>query len=443
MVLALTTSLFWAWSGGWRNLLALLGVSMWVWFVTHRLHLAERRSQARRVWQRVGVLGVVSVLMTFKVLPEVVGWASEKQGFTSPFEQWWQPIGVAIIALQAIMYIVDVGRGDAEPASYDETLLVCGFFPKALAGPLVRPVSFLTQLRQPWSGEVPLAAVATLVASATFKRYVLIETMTRFDALTTTANRDLGAWDSLWHLFVGPIVMVVDISAYTELALAAALVCGITLPRNFNAPFSGWTVGEVWRRWHITISGFFRDYVIAPLHGTRGGAARTTAAVMIGLAALGLWHVAVPGMLLWSLFQGTPLAVEAVRSQRRAKAGDLRRRSQPRPFRRWLQAVAVFVYISIPAQLFHGAGVGDAWRSVQSIANPLWATHWANWWVVSCILVGWAVGAGLFSRLGGLCERALLRLPAWATGAVLAVVVTASAAFYDGGIPRFFYQRLG
>jgi hypothetical protein len=108
-----------------------------------------------------------------------------------------------------------------------------------------------------------------------------------------------------------------------------------------------------------------------------------------------------------------------------------------------VQAVCVYVYISSFAQLFHGAGIGDAVRSLQSLSNPLWATHWTSSWVLICILCGWAFGAGLFSWLGNYSMKLLERMPSFMIGVFCACVVTMCAAFSDGGIPRFYYQRLG
>jgi D-alanyl-lipoteichoic acid acyltransferase DltB (MBOAT superfamily) len=436
------TLLFWAWMDI-RNAVVLCGVSTWVWYVTHRIEGAVRGTRAHTWWRRGGVLGVLCVLVWFKALPELGGFIADAQGRESMFERWWQPLGIAILALQAVMYIVDVSRRDAPAGSLPEAALVCGFFPRALAGPLVRAGSFVGQLRRDWDGRVPLERVAVLVMAACIKRYVLIETLMRYDALTTSTNRDLGAWDSLWHLLVGPMLTVLDVAAYTELALAAALMSGITLPENFNAPFSGWTVSEMWRRWHITVSGFFRDYVIAPLRGNSTSATRGTFAIIGGVSAIGLWHTMQPAMLLWSVLLGLPMAYEAVSAQRRAKNSGRFRRTQPKPVRRWAQAVFVYLYISSFAQLFHGAGVGDAVRSLQSLTNPLWATHWTSPWVLLCIVSGWAYGAGLFAWLGTISMKMLSRMPSFMVGLFCAIVVTMCAAFSDGGIPRFYYQRLG
>ncbi len=436
------TMLFWAWADI-RNAVVLGSVSAWVWYVTHRIEEASRGTRAHTWWRRGGVLGVLGVLGWFKALPELGGFIADTQARESMFERWWQPLGIAMLTLQAVMYIVDVSRRDADAATFSETVLVCGFFPRALAGPLVRAGSFVGQLRRDWDGRVPLERVAVLVMAACIKRYVLMETLLRYDALTTSANRDLGAWDSLWHLLVGPLLTVLDVAAYTELAIAAALMSGISLPENFNAPFSGWTVAEMWRRWHITISGFFRDYVIAPLRGQKPGAVRTVVAIVVGISAIGVWHTAQPTMLLWSVMLGLPIAYEALRAQQRAKSGGRHRRTQPGPVRRWVQAVCVYVYISSFAQLFHGAGIGDAVRSLQSLSNPLWATHWTSSWVLICILCGWAFGAGLFSWLGNYSMKLLERMPSFMIGVFCACVVTMCAAFSDGGIPRFYYQRLG
>ena len=434
--------LFWGWVD-YRGAVVLLTVSAWCFLVAHKVSGAPKRSLLSKRWCGVGVIGALVPLLLFKTLPEVGSYIAEVRGADSLFDRWWQPIGIAMLGLQAVSYIVDVYRDDSSVKPFNVVLVVCGFFPKAFAGPLVRTASFSDQLERPFHGEYEIEKIAVRVLSGCFKKYVLVETLLAFDGIALGSGDRLGAWDTFWHLLAGFVAFVVDVSAYTDIALAAGLLCGVKLPENFNAPFSGWTPSEVWRRWHMSVAGFFRDYVAAPLRGRSNSPWRQAAAVIVSILLLDLWHVASPGILLWGLLIAVPMAVEQEMGRRRALKTGKHKRQVRTGVARWARAVLILLYLSSIGQLVHGTGVQVAWQSVKTIANPMFATQIASWWVVGCILCGWMIGAGLFGWLHDLILAMFKRLPVIAVALLCAVGVSVARVFAVGGIPSFLYSRLG
>ena len=164
--------LFWGWVD-YRGAVVLLTVSAWCFLVAHKIAGASKRSLSRKRWCGVGVVGALAPLLLFKTLPEVGSYIAEVRGTDSLFDRWWQPIGIAMLGLQAVSYIVDVYRDDSSVKPFNVVLVVCGFFPKAFAGPLVRTASFSDQLERPFHGEYEIEKIAVRVLSGCFKKYVL------------------------------------------------------------------------------------------------------------------------------------------------------------------------------------------------------------------------------------------------------------------------------
>jgi alginate O-acetyltransferase complex protein AlgI len=403
----------------------------------------ERRSRRRVLYRRSAVTATVVVMAVVRFTPTVVDWFVGYGLVGEPLDSWWQPLGVAVMALQVVCYLVDVDRGETGPARYSETLLIVGFFPRAFAGPIVRPGPFLAQLRSHWSGSIPVGEVAQRIMSAVFKRYVVAETLLRYDAATTASNAELGRVDAVLHLVVGPLRFFVDISSLTDLAIAAGLCCGVRLPENFKAPFRATSVGGLFRAWHLSISGFFRDYLLVNLAPPQAAPVRLVAAAVVTMAAIGVWHHPTPGAVLWGLAMGVPIGVEVAR-QRRLKRSRAERLAAARPvwWRAGLSRTAVFGYVALISPLYNGSTLGSATRAWAALGNDWFATTMFTPWLIGCVAVSYLLGSGRFATLAPAAHRGLDRMPAWSVGAVAAVAVTVCAGFAGSGVPDFVYQRL-
>jgi alginate O-acetyltransferase complex protein AlgI len=425
-----------------RSAAVLVVVAFWVHVISSMIADSKEAPQ-RRFLQRVGVCVVVVVLLGWRVVPALVDAAGRVGVLHIWIDSWWQPIGVAIMAIQAVSVIVDVARRDTETPSFAESLLICGFFPKAAAGPLVRCMPFLEQIRSRWDGNIPIEKVAVLICAGAFKRYVLSESIGHYVDLTTRSWGEAGRVDMLLQLLCTAVRPVVDIAAYTDIAIAAGLCCGVVLPSNFRAPFSAWSVGELFRRWHTSVSGFFRDYVLPPLRGnSRSSEVRLFFAVVGTFLLVGAWHSLSWATILWGGMLGLPVAVETVRNRRRSQKG-VRRKLPPVGAKRWAMALITFSYFALVSVLAGAGTLSHHAQSVRDVYNAGWFDNRvATWYTAGCVLLSWAVGAGLFARVGVAVEGVFSRVPGVVLGIVVAVIVTIAAGFVGNGIPHFLYESL-
>ena len=400
-------------------------------------NLSDRRSRTR-----IAVVGVLVPLILWRSAQELIDAAAFWHLTNVSLDTVWRPIGLGLILLQAMITIVDVSRKDSPTPSLKETVLLLGFYPRALAGPLVRTGSFCYNLQQRWDGEVPLGKVAMLVISAAFQRYVLVESLTRYGQSMAANRANLNMFDAFIWLASGPVRVVADITAYSYLAVAAALLCGVKLPYDMRAPFQGHTPGEFLRRWHVTVSGFFRDYAMPLFSGSSGAEARTFFSVVATCSLIGFWRSSTLTSLLWGLMLGLPVALETIRHRRRILSGR-RRAPSPRVQVRVPLAFITFLYYALISPLASSYSLPRVLNLYGELfTRPFYAPSQAPLLAVTCVVCAVALGAGAFSRTGAALERVLDKTPAVVVGVFVAVSVSLFAGFASVGIPMFLYQAV-
>ncbi len=221
------------------------------------------------------------------------------------------PLGISFYTFETISYIVDVYRGRIEPVRnpLDYALYIL-FFPHLIAGPIVRPHEFLPQLRRQrrFSWYRMQLGVQFFVLGL-FKKAVIAD---HVKAAVVPVFADPGSYDtvSAWLAVLGFAVEVFcDFSGYSDMAVGAAHMLGFHLPRNFNLPYLAVNVADQWRRWHISLSSWLRDYLFHPLGGSRGGKWRTCFNQLLTMTVCGLWHGAQWNFVLWGVYSGALLAI--------------------------------------------------------------------------------------------------------------------------------------
>jgi alginate O-acetyltransferase complex protein AlgI len=224
------------------------------------------------------------------------------------------PIGISFYTFEAVIYVVDIYRGTIAPAeSLRDYLLYMAFFPKLIAGPIVRAWEFLPQLKNEIEITIPNAQFGvTLILWGLFKKVVIADNIGRFADVVfqNPAGMAATSFDVWTATFAFGIQIFCDFSGYTDIAIGTALIMGIRLPQNFNRPYLSFSPAEFWRNWHITLSRIIRDYIYIPLGGSRNGRLRTAANLIIAWMLSGLWHGASWNFMLWGGFHGLLLAVQ-------------------------------------------------------------------------------------------------------------------------------------
>src|SRR3954454_376793 len=216
------------------------------------------------------------------------------------------PVGLSFFTFQAISYIVDVRRGLCERASTIDVALYLSFFPHLVAGPIVRAREFLPQLASPRDpGQVQIGTGVFLIGLGLVKKVVIADFLARHVVDPTFAVPEAyGAPDMWLAIYCYAAQIYCDFSGYTDIAIGLALLMGYVFPRNFHSPYRASSFRDFWRRWHMTLSRYLRDFLYIPLGGNRGGKWKTARNLMITMLLGGLWHGAAWGFVLWGFLHG-------------------------------------------------------------------------------------------------------------------------------------------
>jgi len=393
------------------------------------------RSADARVRKRLVVLAVALNLATLGVFKYYGFFATEINGLLDsaglglplPLAAIALPVGISFIIFQAISYTVDVYRGLIQPASTIDVALYLSFFPHLVAGPIVRAREFIPQLAAPRDPrKVAVGAGVALIVIGLVKKVAIADFLAReiVDPVFGVPQA-YAAPDVLLASYAYAVQIFCDFSGYTDIAIGLALLMGFVFPQNFDRPYRAASFGEFWRRWHMTLSRFLRDFLYIPLGGNRGGRWRTIRNLMITMVLGGLWHGAAWGFVLWGAIHGTALVVE---HQFRGKV----------KLPRWLAWLVVFHIVVLAWIPFRAPDLGLAGSYLARLGEWGPATLWTAPVVIVTFLVI-ALQLAPARPMDALRVR-FERLPPVALGASMATVILLVAATVSSqGVPPFIY----
>ncbi len=262
----------------------------------------------------VGIALNLASLATFKYLDFLLASAESLIGVALPRAHILLPIGISFFSFQLISYLVDRLRGDAPVYPFRPFALFVLLFPHLIAGPIVRHNELVPQfaLDPRRDGLWRRIAVGLMLFTLGLAKKVLIadKLAELVDPLFTGAAATPLALIDAWNAALAfSFQLFLDFSAYTEMAIGIALLFGLLLPENFRRPYLATDLREFWRRWHISLSNFIRDYLYIPLGGSRHGAARYILATLGSMGLCGLWHGAGWTYGAWGIWHGIGLVV--------------------------------------------------------------------------------------------------------------------------------------
>ena len=233
------------------------------------------------------------------------------------FQPWdiFLPVGISFFTFQSMSYVIDVYRGDLKPLpSLLDYAFYVSFFPQLVAGPIVRARDFAPQIRKPI--EVTSAMFARgcyFIAIGLFKKAVISDyiSLNFVDRIFDNPSLYSGV-ENLLGVYGYTLQIYCDFSGYSDMAIGIALLLGFRFPLNFNAPYRSESITDFWRRWHISLSSWIRDYIYISLGGNRRGKVRQYVNLIITMLLGGLWHGASLNFIAWGGMHGVALAVPLV-----------------------------------------------------------------------------------------------------------------------------------
>ena len=285
----------------------------------HRSEDALRRKQIV-IAAIVVDLGTLGIFKYYGFFSEEINNLLEKGGLglPVPLAAIALPVGISFIVFQAISYSVDVYRRTIEPATTIDFALYLSFFPHLVAGPIVRAREFIPQLAKPRDpSKVAVGAAVSLIVIGLVKKVAIADFLAReiVDPVFAVPQQ-FYAPDAILAAVAYAVQIFCDFSGYTDIAIGLALLMGFVFPQNFDRPYRALSFSEFWRRWHMTLSRFLRDFLYIPLGGNRHGKLKTARNLMITMVLGGLWHGAAWGFVLWGFVHGAALVIEKVFRER-------------------------------------------------------------------------------------------------------------------------------
>ena len=257
------------------------------------------------------------------------------------------PIGISFFTFHAISYLVDIYRGVARHlVSFVDFGLYIAFFPQLIAGPIVRFHEIRDQLLHRQETVDAASAGLYRFALGLGKKVLIADTVAPIaNAVFGTPTEQLSAGVSLLGILAYTVQLYFDFSGYSDMALGLALLFGIRLPENFDRPYAARSITEFWRRWHMSLSRWFREYLYIPLGGNRGSNVATYRNLVIVFLLTGLWHGANWTFVVWGAYHGTLLLIERATGAGR----DARPRARPWQLVTIVLAVAGWVLFRSPS----------------------------------------------------------------------------------------------
>lgn len=321
-LLLIFSLIFYAWGEGWYIGVMLLSIGWNFWFgllVEKKLHAQQRKQHGVSAYQLLTfcVAGNLLLLGFYKYagfLVEQINWVLGVFSVSLPVPTLHLPIGISFFTFQALSYVVDVYRR-VTPAQ--KSLLNLGlyisFFPQLIAGPIVRYETVALEIENRTVTLSSFAEGIRIFLVGLAKKVLLANTFAyTADQIFELPKEALTAPLAWLGICCYALQIYYDFSGYSDMGVGLGRLFGFHFPENFRTPYAATSMRDFWRRWHITLSTWFRDYLYIPLGGNKGSALRTTMNLATVFFLCGLWHGASLNFILWGLFHGLFLSLERV-----------------------------------------------------------------------------------------------------------------------------------
>lgn len=370
IILLLASYFFYLYWNPWTMPL-LLGTSFISYIAARKIARGESKKQ-RDLWLIFALVVCLGCLIIFKYL----GFITENtlgvlQFFGAPVNDVVLniilPVGISFYTFQTLSYVIDVYRGDiSHETHFGYYALFISFFPQLVAGPIERPGHLLPQLHMPKVFKATnLITGLHLMLRGFFKKLVIADYLAKFVDVVYGAPTKASGPGILIATVLFAFQIYCDFSGYSDIAVGTAKMMGIQLMKNFNNPYSATSVQDFWRRWHISLTDWFADYIYKPLGGNRKGGRRHARNILIVFLISGAWHGASWTYIIWGGIHGIYLVVENLWKN----YSEGHRESQPTYMSQMAKRLITFAFVCFAWLFFRGNSLGD----VGVLLGKLWS----------------------------------------------------------------------
>ncbi len=433
LVLLLSFSLYYYWRSNGLYTLCLIGLATIDWTLSKQIHREERRRR-RKLLLAASVASNLVALGFFKYTNFFGATVAALRGSSFHPLDIFLPLGISFHVFQSISYLVDVYRGKYPPAKslFEYVLFLC-FFPQIVAGPIVRAPHFFGSIHplvDPDRSEVATALFRILrgvIKKALFADYLGLYSDLVFGAPGTYSGPEV-----LLGVYAYALQIYFDFSGYSDMALGLARILGVTIPENFDAPYRATSITDFWRRWHVSLSSWLREYLYISLGGNRHGRVRQGAALMGTMLLGGLWHGASWTFVVWGALHGVALVLDKLVPRSLSP-------SRIRP----LGWIVTFHFVAFAWVFFRAPTFGVAFEVLAQLGTgwaetPIAQLCSARAGVVLALAAG-ALGCALPGRLVDGLESVTARAPLLAKSAAFAAVAVAVGELAQVEVRPFLY----
>ena len=420
---------FYGW-WNWRFVILLLWAIGSNWYAGNKINSC-RLSGAQdgvRAWTTIAIASDLTLLGVFKYYDFFAVELSNLLGMGNaiPILELTLPVGISFFTFQAMSYVIDLRRGVIEPMKFLDFAVYLSFFPQLVAGPIVRASEMAPQIaKRPDPRRVASAEAFHLILRGLFKKVVVSSWLASNLVDDVFADpQGHSSLDVLFGVYGYAIQIYADFSGYTDIAIGVALLLGFRFPINFDRPYSALSLRDFWRRWHITLSSWLRDYLYIPLGGNRGQTSGMYRNLLITMLLGGLWHGSTWNFVIWGAIHGVALIIERSLPTERIH-----------PVIRWALTFHVVCFAWI---FFRADSVSAAWGVLSAIISSSGDANVLNAGLIFLVLASIAVQfvtKSASARLGSWMNRRPVLIQGIAFGIGLVVIDT----FGPEGVAPFIY----
>jgi D-alanyl-lipoteichoic acid acyltransferase DltB (MBOAT superfamily) len=265
----------------------------------------ESDSKKKKWWLISGIVFSLSFLLYFKYKNFFLENFGVISGQKYSLTQLILPIGISFYTFQSISFLVDIYKSKIKLPKYQDYLLYMTFFPHLVAGPIVRAADFLPQLKRKLTiRKKDLKEATFLILKGFVKKAIIADYVAQYSDIVFSDPTSFSATESVFAVLAYTLQIFCDFSGYTDMAIGIALLLGYRLCTNFQSPYKSFDITDFWRRWHISLSSWLRDYIYIPLGGNKKGVQKQLLFLFITMLIGGFWHGADWKFIFWGAGHG-------------------------------------------------------------------------------------------------------------------------------------------